>query len=97
LRDRINEFIEYTSTGEVLKISIEKAKIVDEHYGADKLCNGCCFKLTDNCVTCLFVLQSPLERKLFIQLKQAFISFQTQYPLNWRGERISVEGKSYGD
>lgn len=46
-------------------------------------------------MTCAFDLQSPLERKLFLVLKHKYISFETQYPLNWKGEKISIAGKTY--
>lgn len=97
LRDDINKLIEATTTAEVLKITNEKAKIVDEHYKSDELCQNCKYKLTDKCKECLFVLQSPLERRLFLELSKTYINFRTQYPLNWRGENISIEGKTYGD
>ena len=53
--------------------------------------------MTRECVTCLFVLESPLERKLFLELKRAGINFQPQYGLNRLGVNISVEGKSYSN
>lgn len=89
--------IETTTTAEVLKITIEKAKIVDEHYKTDLLCQNCNFKLTNKCKECLFILQSPLERQLFLALSKTYIKFETQYPMNWRGENISIAGKTYGD
>lgn len=97
LRDEIDKLIESTTTAEVLKITNDKAKIVDEHYRTDKLCQSCNFKLTNKCNECLFVLQSPLERQLYLELSKTYIRFQTQYPLNWYGENISIEGKTYGD
>jgi len=95
LRDEITELIETTTTSEKLNISNEKADILDEHYSDDKLCGNCRYKLSYNCLTCIFELQSPLERKLFLELKQEHVKFQTQYPLNWKGENISIEGKTY--
>ena len=55
------------------------------------------YKLTNHCLTCIFDLQSPLERKLFLALNKNYIRFQTQYPLNWKGENISIAGKSYSN
>ena len=95
LRDEINSLIENTSTAEILRISNEKAKIIDEYYAKDALCQNCELKLTFNCSTCLFILQSPLERKLFVELSKTKIRFLTQYPLNWIGENISILGKSF--
>lgn len=97
LRNELDKLIETTTTAEVLKLTKEKAKIVDEHYETDLLCQNCSYKLTNKCKVCLFTLQSPLERQLFLGLSNAFIAFQTQYPLNWRGQNISIEGKTYED
>lgn len=97
LRSRIDKLIEETTTAEVLQINTEKADIIDEHYRTDKLCVDCKFKTTKKCITCLFELQSPLERKLYLELSKTHISFQTQYPLNWKGQKISIDGKTYGD
>ena len=97
LRNKIDKLLESTSTAEVLKISNDQGKIVDKHYNTDDLCKTCKFKLTNKCKTCLFVLQSPLERKLFLELSKTHIPFETQYPLNWKGERISIDGKSYSN
>ena len=82
-RNEIDKQLGSTTTSEILNISIENAKIVDDHYRTDPLC--------------LFVLQSPLERQLFLSLLKSYIKFETQYPLNWHGETISIEGKTYGN
>lgn len=97
LRTELDKLIEETTTAEVLQITNDKAKIIDEHYKTDELCQGCKFKLTHKCKECLFILQSPLERQLFLELSKTYIRFYSQYPLNWYGENISTEGKSYGD
>jgi hypothetical protein len=97
LRAEIDKLIESTTTAEVLKITPAEAKIVDEHYKTDKLCQYCNFKLTYKCNECLFVLQSPLERQLYLELSKSHVKFEVQYPLNWYGKNISIEGKSYGD
>ena len=97
LRDEISELIDSTTTAEKLNITIDKANILDKHYTNDEFCKNCVYKLTHHCLTCVFELQSPLERKLFIVLNKKYIRFETQYPLNWRGENISIAGKSYND
>jgi len=94
-RDEISEIIDATTTAETLDITTEKAKILEEHYATDPLCQNCDFKLTHACETCIFSLQSPLERKLFLALNHTYIRFHVQYPLNWKGEMISIDGKSY--
>lgn len=95
LRDEISQLIENTTTSEKLNISNEKAVILEKYYVEDEICQNCEYKLSDNCLTCIFELQSPLERKLFIEFKRKFIRFNPQYALNWKGENISVSGKSY--
>lgn len=97
LKKDIDRLLEETTTAEVLHIHEDKAKIIDEHYKTDKLCNDCNFKLTFKCKECLFVLQSPLERQLYLELSKSNVRFQIQYPLNWHGENISIEGKKFGD
>jgi hypothetical protein len=95
LRDDISKLIETTTTAEKLNISNDKANTLDKHYKEDKLCKDCNLKLSYDCLTCIFHLQSPLERKLFLEMKKEYVKFQTQYALNWKGETISIEGKSY--
>lgn len=95
LRDEISDIIDNTTTAEKLNITNSRAKILDKHYIEDELCQGCNYKLTHNCLTCIFDLQSPLERKLFLALNKKYIRFEVQYPLNWKGENISIAGKSY--
>lgn len=97
LRNEINKLIELTTTAEVLRITDEKAKIIDDHYSKDPLCKECNYKLTHNCKECLFILQSPLERKLYIELIKNFIKFTPQYPLNWNGYYVSLEGKLFSN
>lgn len=97
LKEEIDILIENSTTSEVLRISEEKAKIVDEHYKSDLLCKTCNYKLSHSCETCLFILQSPLERKLYLELLKSFIKFQTQYGINWNGKNISIVGKTFGN
>jgi hypothetical protein len=97
LRDSLNEILADSTTAEILGATEEQGARIDVAHKSDVLCRDCQFKMTHNCKTCLFTLQSPLERKLFIELKKANIHFQPQYALNWYGQQISVAGKSYGD
>ncbi|MCG2418920.1 endonuclease domain-containing protein [Aequorivita sp. F47161] len=96
-RDEISQLIETTTTAERLNITNDEANVLDRHYSQDALCQGCIYKFTNNCLTCIFELQSPLERKLFLALNKEYIRFSTQYPLNWKGENISIEGKTYNN
>ncbi|WP_196889880.1 endonuclease domain-containing protein [Aureivirga sp. CE67] len=95
LRDEISKIVDSTTTSEKLNITSEKGNILDKYFKEDELCKNCKYKLTHNCVTCVFELQSPLERKLFLALNNEFVKFQVQYPMNWYGDYISIEGKSY--
>ncbi|MFD0836696.1 endonuclease domain-containing protein [Mariniflexile aquimaris] len=97
LRDEISELIESTTTAEKLDITNDKANILDKHFADDELCQNCNYKLTNHCLTCIFDLQSPLERKLFLALNKNYIRFEAQYPLNWKGENITIAGKTYNN
>ena len=96
-REEINAVLDATSTAETLRINPNQAQIVEEHHANDPLCQACPLKMTLACVTCLFTLQSPLERQLYLKLQQSYLRFQVQYPLNWKGENISIEGKTYAN
>jgi Protein of unknown function (DUF559) len=96
LRDELDKLLQESSTSEILKISEHKALKVDNAHQNDTLCKNCEFKMSHNCLTCLFELQSPLERKLFLELRRSKIHFDAQYGLNWKGQSISVVDKSYG-
>jgi hypothetical protein len=97
LRDKLNKLLADITTAELLSIPEPQAKAIDTAYSQDALCQSCEYQLTHNCTTCLFTLQSPLEQKLFLGLKRANISFEVQYGLNWRGEHVTTEGKTYND
>lgn len=90
-RDEINEILDSLTTKEILEISSEEAELIDKHYNKDPLCQGCQYKLTSNCKTCLLILQSPLERKLFLELKNNNIRFNEQYPLSWKGHFVDID------
>lgn len=96
LRNEIDEALKSITTAESLNLSQEEGRVIDQHYESDPLCKECNHKLSFRCKTCLFTLQSPLERKLYLELLKERITFQTQYGLDWRGVNISVEGKEYG-
>lgn len=96
LRDEIDIALGSITTAETLNLSEEEGVVVDQHYESDPLCKDCNYQLSFRCKDCLFILQSPLERKLYLELLKERISFQTQYGLDWKGQNISVEGKEYG-
>jgi len=95
LKEKITQILNDTTIAEKLGISSKQANELEKHYESDKLCKNCQYKLSNSCLTCIFELQSPLERKLFLALKNNFIKFNTQWPLNWHGEKISIAGKTY--
>lgn len=97
LRKELDSVLADTTTAELLKITDEQAIVIENAHKADQLCKNCEFKMTFHCVTCLLHLQSPLERKLFLELRKANIYFLPQYALNWNGQQISILGKKYND
>jgi hypothetical protein len=97
LRDELDKVLSDISTAELLSVSENHANFIDESHKKDYLCKNCNYKMTQSCVTCLFTLDSPLERKLFLELKKIYIKFIPQYGIDWKGNEISIEGKSYND
>ncbi len=95
LRNQIDRILSDTTTAETLNVSEQKGAELEKHYNTDPFCKNCNYKQTFHCLTCLFELQSPLERKLFLALNQEYIKFNTQYALNWNGDHISIDGKTY--
>jgi hypothetical protein len=96
-RDEIDEILADSTTSEILGVSEAEATIIDNAHKNDKLCENCAFKMTHDCVTCLVQMQSPLERRLFLELRKAYIPFVPQYALNWKGEAIDAKNKKYND
>lgn len=94
-RDELDKIVSSVSVAESLNISDEAGSHLESLFKNDSLCANCKYKLTYNCKVCAFELQSPLERKLFIALNDEYISFSTQYALNWQGEEISIKGKEF--
>lgn len=97
LKEEIDKIISSVTLAESLNISEEAGRRLEELYKKDSICKNCKYKPSHSCVECAFELQSPLERKLFIALKDEYIKFSTQYALNWNGENISMEGKEYNN
>lgn len=88
LKIRLESMLNELSTSEILKIPEDKANEIDDAYKKDSLCRNCTLKYTQNCITCLFTLESPLERKLFLALKNQNIKFQPQIAIDWSGNII---------
>jgi len=77
------------------RIGIDEAigsKIVATNT-SDEICMNCSFKRSVNCVTCLSVLQSPLERKLYSRLLESKIYFEVQQPINKFGKKAQIKNK----
>lgn len=94
-KNELEALLAESNTAEILKLTEEQAAVIDKAHATDPLCKDCTFKMTDNCKTCLFEMQSPLERKLFLEFRKEGIYFQPQYALNWQGQNISIAGKEY--
>jgi hypothetical protein len=86
----IDDLIENTSVGETLNVTEEQEKIIEDFYKSDNLCKDCSLKLTPHCKDCIFVMQSPLERKLFVALTKSYVRFTPQYPIDWKGNRSAA-------
>jgi len=95
LRNELDQILSDITTAELLNVNDEQANFIDECHRKLDLCQDCSYKMTHSCVTCLFTLDSPLERKLFLELKKENIKFIPQYGLDWSGYEIPLEGKSY--
>jgi hypothetical protein len=89
-KNQIEDLITNTSVSETLNVTEEQERIIEDFYKSDALCQGCKFKLTNNCKDCIFVMQSPLERKLFVALRDTYIKFTPQYPIDWKGNHSNV-------
>lgn len=95
LRDKINTILEEVSLEERYNIPKLKAQKLEQYYKEDSLCKNCDYRLKLECLKCVFELQSPLERMLYLELIKNKIRFQVQYPLDWKGNYISIKDKSY--
>lgn len=91
IRDEIDSILNSDTTAEKLDVSPEKGEIIDKHHQTDELCKECKYKLTAQCPICLFTLDSPLERKLFIALNHEGIYFTPQYPIDWNGKKATSD------
>jgi hypothetical protein len=94
LKNEIDALLATDTLAEKLTTTEEKANKIQHHYNTDEICSDCKFRLTRECLTCLFTLDSPLERKLFVALKEAGIYFTPQHPLNWDGRSASMDSDS---
>ncbi|MBF6642174.1 DUF559 domain-containing protein [Flavobacterium sp. J49] len=95
LRNQIDKVLNSESIAQRMNVSEEKGQIIEEKYKNDSLCLNCSYQFSPSCLTCLFTLQSPLERKLYLELKRNYIYFTVQYGINHFGEKIAVKDKSY--
>ena len=95
LKTELDKTLSDISTSELLGVSIQDGNKIDLAYKNDPLCKNCSFKYSDSCKICLFELDSPLERKLFIKLKKSYLNFEYHYGIDRKGKNINVIGKSY--
>lgn len=97
LRDTLNKLLNEASLAEKLHITEEQAILFEKKYKFDALCKNCQHQRTDYCKVCLLELDSPLERQLYLSLKEEGIYFKHQYPINRYGERANQSGVNYFD
>jgi hypothetical protein len=95
LETKLKKVLADTTSHAILKVSEEKANAIVQNYKQDPLCRDCDLKLSQNCVTCYLILQSPLERKLFLELKRAKLQFKTQFAIDKDGYPTIATGRQY--
>ena len=94
-RDELTSLLDSSSTAERLSITPAQGEQLDALFATDEICRHCPFTKSQHCVECVFKLESPLERMLFVELRKAGVWFTSQYALDWNGEKISMEGRTY--
>jgi hypothetical protein len=93
-KDEIQNIITNTSIAETLSVTEDQERVLEDFYKTDSLCKVCKYKLTYHCKDCVFKMQSPLERKLYIALVDSSIKFSPQYPIDWKGNySLAFENK----
>jgi hypothetical protein len=80
----IDAMLATDTLAEKLSTTEEKANKIQHHYNTDEISSDCKFRLRPECLTCLFALDSPLERNLFVALTEEGIFFTPQHPLHRR-------------
>lgn len=89
LRDDLNKILGYQEISDQFSVSIKEAETITKFRRKNsRICDKCKFKNTD-CDKCALICQSPLERDLFLALRQEDIIVQLQ-------TRINRDGKSFG-
>ena len=98
LQRDIEQELTASSTAEVLGIDEEKGQKVDEANGQDPICSPCNQKKSQSCITCLFVLQSPLERILYREFMARYIRVEPQMAIRWDGSiELNREKVKFGE
>ncbi|PQJ09579.1 hypothetical protein CJD36_016705 [Flavipsychrobacter stenotrophus] len=96
-RTELSVIIDSISWYQKLGIEAATAAHIEKANTADEICSSCNFKQSKNCVTCLTVLQSPLERKLYPKLLESNIYFEVQFPLNRFGKKAHINNSEEKD
>jgi hypothetical protein len=92
LKDQIDSILQCSTESESFKRADSKASIFQRQPRTGIFCSKCGYRKTHDCVTCLFDLQSPLEQKLFLELKKNNINFNHQYGIDRNGAPIELLG-----
>ncbi len=93
----LSGIIDAISWYERLGIEAATAAQIEVANKTDVICSECSYKKSKNCVTCLTVLQSPLERKLYPKLLESNIYFEVQVPLNRFGKKADFANSEEKD
>lgn len=97
LKNKIEQALGERTLSELLRISDEDATFIEEQYTTDNFCRTCSYQRTSNCTTCLFELDSPLERELYLALLRSGIYNRPQYPINRAGKRANMSASDWYD
>lgn len=92
LKDQIDTILQCSAEYEFYKKADSKASIIQRQPRTGIFCGKCGYRKTHDCVTCLFDLQSPLEQKLFLELKKNNFNFKHQYGIDRKGDHIELLG-----
>jgi hypothetical protein len=92
LKDQIDSILQCSAESGFFKITDSKALIIQGQPRTGIFCSKCGYRKTHDCVTCLFDLQSPLEQKLFLELKKNDFNFKHQYGIDMNGDPIDLLG-----
>lgn len=98
LKERVDDLVSCVDLAELLNVSSEESKRIEDFYKVNEFCNICLFRSTHTCVPCVLTIESPIERELYLAFKRKkFFDFRMQVGINHKGEEIEIIGRSYNN